>query len=88
MPSGPQGDHLFVILNKPADFGGYPPRSCVLVNLCTVRRGPYDTTRVIQPGAHPFVKRLTYVGYRHTRMEQESHLTKLVQARIFIPHQR
>jgi len=68
IPTGP-GYHLFVILNAPADFPTYPPRSCVLVSFSTIRSGPYDATRIVPAGAHPFIKERSFVAYRRARME-------------------
>ena len=70
IPSGP-GYHLFVILNSPADFPTYPPQSCILVSFSTVR-GPHDTTRTVQAGAHPFIKEPSFVAYRQARMERSA----------------
>ena len=88
MPSGPDGDHLFVVLNNPKvfpDYGSNP--QVLLVNLSTVRQGVhFDATCVLQPGCHPFVKVESYVVYRSARLEPEAHLLGLVQKGLFRPH--
>ena len=84
VPSG-QGHHLFVILNAPADFDTYPPQSCVLVSFSTIRNGPYDTTRVMNPGAHPFIRQQSFVAYRQARMETAQTLSSRVDSGIYIP---
>ncbi len=88
MPSGSQGDHLFVILNNPKQFPGYGPNPCVvLVNLSTVRQGiKHDGTCVLAAGCHPFVKQDTFVVYRSARIETEAYLDKLVKQGLFKPH--
>jgi len=67
IPSGP-AYHLFVMLNNPTDFPTYPPQSCILVSFSTIRPGPYDATRVVQAGVHPFVKETSFVAYRQARI--------------------
>lgn len=88
MPSGVDGNHLFVVLNDPKTFSGYGPNPCIaLVNLSTVRAEvSYDNTCVLQAGCHPFVVRESYVVYRSARIDQEAHLISLVQRSLFSPH--
>lgn len=83
IPSGP-GYHLFVVLNDPTDFPTYPPQSCVLVSFSTIRAGPYDTTRVVQAGAHPFIKDPSFVAYRQARMETASVLAERVDSGMYV----
>jgi len=85
IPSGNQGNHLYVILNDPQDFEGYQPQSCISVCLCTIRNGPYDKTCVISTGSHSFVVSDSYIAYRHARLDPASHLLQLVERQIFIP---
>lgn len=88
VPSGPKGHHLFIILNEPADFKGYPPQSCISVALCSIGNLPnYDATCVVQPNEHPFVKHPSYVAYRHTRIDQASHFEQMVQNYTAFPQQ-
>jgi hypothetical protein len=86
VPSG-ETHHLFVILNAPADFGTYPPQSCVLVPFSTIRQGPYDATRVVQPGVHPFIQAPSFVAYRHARMERSTVLAQRADAGMYIPRE-
>lgn len=86
IPSG-AGHHLFVILNSPTDFPTYPPQSCVLISFSTIRTGPYDTTRIVQPGAHPFVKTASYVAYRQARIETSANLSHRVGMGMYIPRE-
>lgn len=86
IPSGP-GYHLFVVFNSPTDFPTYPPQSCVLVSFSTVRPGPYDATRVVQAGVHPFIKEPSFVAYRQARMETAAVLAERVGSGIYIPRE-
>lgn len=90
MPSGPGGDHLFVVLNDPKAFPGYGANAQVLlVNLSTVPRAGvhYDPTCVLQPGCHPFVTAASYIVYKSARVESEVHMAGMVGQGIFRPHQ-
>ncbi|MBX9903619.1 MAG: hypothetical protein K2Y31_04630 [Burkholderiales bacterium] len=89
MPSGNQGNHLHVALNDPCPFENYGSHaSVILVNLSSIRDGlPYDTTCVLAAGAHPFIKRDSFVFYRNARIEQASHVVKLVERGVFSAHQ-
>lgn len=83
IPSGP-GYHLFVVLNDPTDFPTYPPQSCALVSFSTIRLGPYDATRVVQAGVHPFIKEASFVAYRQARMETAAVLAERVDSGMYV----
>jgi hypothetical protein len=83
IPSGP-GYHLFVVLNNPTNFPTYPPQSCVLVSFSTIRLGPYDATRVVQAGVHPFIKEPSFVAYRQARMDTSAVLAERVQSGMYV----
>ena len=90
MPSGPDGDHLFIVLNDPKVFAGYGPNPHVLlVNLSTVPQDGvhYDSTCVLEPGCHPFVKAKSYIVYRSARIDPEAHLLARVAQGLFKPQQ-
>ena len=86
IPSGPQGNHLFIVLTNPADIPDLPPQSCLSVSLCTIRTSPYDLTCIVQAGEHPFVVSSSYISYRHARIDQAIHFEKMVDACTFFPH--
>lgn len=88
MPSGADGDHLYVVLNEPKPFSTYGSQPCVvLVNVSTVRQGVrHDPTCLLDAGCHPFVKQDSYVVYRSARIEQVSRVQRLVQQGLFKPH--
>lgn len=85
IPSGPQGNHLFIILTDPQDYDGHQPQSCISACVCTIRKGPYDKTCIIPGGSHPFINDESYVNYRYARFDQVAHLTNGVQNGIFFP---
>ena len=88
IPSGADGDHLYVVLNDPKPFPGYGSHPCVvLVNVSTVRQGgKHDDTCVLGAGCHPFVKQDSYVVYRSARIERVQHVQRLVQQGLFKSH--
>ena len=88
IPSGPTGNHLFVVLCDPTRLPGYGPRPCVvLVSVSSVRQGlPHDPTCVLQPGCHPFVQNPSYVRYRDARIDRADDLVERVAQRVFVPH--
>lgn len=89
IPSGPAGNHLFVVLCDPVVLPGYGPNPCVvLVNVSTLREGiPHDATCILQAGCHPFVVAESYVRYRDARIYGDSELTERVAQGLFVPHQ-
>ena len=88
IPSGLQGQHLFVVLNDPKIFQGYGPRAQVLlVNLSSIRPGtPHDSTCVLQPGCHTFVQQPSYVAYRYARIYPAEDLVQRVKEGLFHPN--
>ena len=87
IPSGPIGNHLFVVLNHPKDFEGHAPQSCVSVSVCTIRTTFYDRTVVLEPGngMHPFVQHPSYVSFRRARIDTAAHLRNLVEGQVAFP---
>lgn len=88
MPSGADGDHLYIVLNEPKPFPEYGSHPCVvLVNVSTIRQGVrHDQTCVLNAGCHPFVKHDSYIVYRSARIERASHVQRLVHQGLFRPH--
>uniref|UniRef100_E6QPG1 Uncharacterized protein n=1 Tax=mine drainage metagenome TaxID=410659 RepID=E6QPG1_9ZZZZ len=87
MASGPQGDHLFVVVLGPRQIANYGPQAqFVLVPFCTaIPGGRHETTCLISPGEHPFVKQPTYVDYGFAQVRNESELRAGVTRLIFRP---
>ena len=85
VPSGPQGQHLFVVLNDPQAFEGYGNVVCVvMVPLDSVKSGVHhDATCALTKGEHPFVTRPTFVNFSYARIEQARHLEEMVTNRQF-----
>lgn len=85
IPSGRDGNHMFIVLCDPSEFEGYARRSCICVNVCTVRLGPYDHACILPPGCHPFIKNESYIAYRYARIDPAAHLERAVASNTFIP---
>lgn len=85
VPSGPQGQHLFIVLNDPQEFEGYGKIVCVvMVPLDSVKASiHHDPTCELAAGVHPFVTRPTYVNFRLARIEQVRHLEAMINAQHF-----
>jgi hypothetical protein len=90
IPSGPSRDvnrrHLFILLTDP-----YPDEtfksSVLLVSVSTVRPNvPYDSTCILYPGDHDFVKRSSYVVYQKTRLEEADKLLRGVKNGGLVAH--
>ena len=84
IPSGRQGYHFYIILTNPFDYEGYPPQSCISVCICTIRKGPYDKTCIIDAAAHPFIGSDSYVAYRHARFDPAATVEQHIQSGLFI----
>ena len=83
IPSGPAHDlarhHLFICLNDPHG----PPRQVLLASVCTVpQAAPCDTTCILQPGDHEFIKHQSYVAYAKCRLLDEAALIRGVQGGV------
>jgi len=85
IPSGPLGNHLFVVVIDPSDFDGHPKQSCISVSICSIRDIPYDKTCIVQPLEHPFIKHPSYVSFRNTRIDMASHLEKMASDQSAFP---
>lgn len=89
MPSGHE-KHLFVVLNDPKIFEGYGAMLCIaMVNLSTVPINPnvkFDTTCIVQPGCHPFVKQPSYVYYKYAELKQLRDVLGGIEKGLYIPH--
>lgn len=86
VPSGPHGNHLFIVLNNPKDFDGYL-NSSLLVGISTIKTTKYDNTCVLKAGVHSFIKNDSYVVYRDTRIERVENLIQGITSNTFIPHE-
>jgi hypothetical protein len=75
-------DHLWFIINKPEDHCGV----ALIVNLTTLRPGA-ETTCVLSPGEHPFIKHNSYIRYSGAREASVSELQNAVKRGLLKPHQ-
>ena len=92
IPSGPANDpgrkHLFVLLTDPIEAPGFEGKQVLLVNIASVPNGlPYDSTCIIQPGEHRFIKHESYVYYAKARIEAANALLRGVKSGQLIPHE-
>lgn len=86
IPSGPQGHHLFIILNDPKPIPGYGTADhCVMVNVSTIDPAlPHDGTCVLASGSHPFIVAHSYVYYKGVRVDRADHIDNCVTRGSFI----
>lgn len=87
VPSGPANapdrKHLFICLTDPIGKA----RETLLVSVSSVQpNAPHDSTCVLYPGDHPFVRRDSFVAYWHSRIETADALTRGVKDGVLIPH--
>lgn len=81
IPSGPSGSHLFVVCTGETQSGFR-----LLVSISTVREGKHhDPTRIVEPGAHPFVTARSYVAYGKADQRTTEHILRCVEKGLFIP---
>jgi hypothetical protein len=85
IPSGPQGSHLFIVLNDPARLPGYGnAEHCVLANISSIKPNiAHDQTCLVAVGMHPFVTQPSFVYYRGIRVESIAHLQKCLDSGVF-----
>lgn len=82
IPSGSGSkQHIFTVVFGPCQL---PQRGSadqvVMLSFTSVRPEiPYDNACLIQAGEHEFVKHLSYVYYREPRIEQLSHVIKMLE---------
>ena len=79
IPSGPSGDHLFVIVTPECTEGCH-----LLVSFSSIKKNvSHDPTCILQPGAHPFIKQPTYMLYRMAQITPAAWLTKMVDGWVY-----
>ena len=79
VPSGPQGQHLFVLILGPITLPSYGSQAqLAMVSATSIRDGiPYDPACVLAPGDHPFIQHPSYVAYRYLRIDSVSHVSQM-----------
>jgi len=89
MPSGPTGEHLFIIMAGPSPLENYGSvNQFISVSVTSVYPGvPFDEACVLQPGEHSFIKHQSYVAYRHARVDTQQHLEKMVADSVWNPQE-
>lgn len=84
--SGPKHDpdrkHLHVICTDPDKDG-----NVLIVGICSVTKAPYDTTCVLQPHEHEFLKHDSYVLYANATLVSVDNLHRGIEANAIVVHQ-
>lgn len=79
--SGPRHDperkHLHVICTDPDETG-----HVVLVPICSVPKGPHDTTCILQHYEHRFLKKPSFIQYAHADLHKVEALASGIQKKI------
>lgn len=85
--SGPDGDHLFVLVYSRVLDGHGPENQFLLVPFCSVDGARYcDEACIVRAGEHPFIKNVSYLSYRDAQLQTSAHLENLVNKGIYRPH--
>ncbi|MFI3199181.1 MAG: hypothetical protein QX196_12770 [Methylococcaceae bacterium] len=92
IPSGPVNDpdrkHLFVLLTDPIEAPDFNGKQVLLVNIASVPKSlPYDSTCILQPGEHRFIKHESYVYYAKARIEAANALLRGVKSGQLMAHE-
>lgn len=83
IPSGPDGDHLFVISTDRCPGGKH-----LLLNLSSAKEGlAHDATCEVGVGEHPFVTKPSFIAYRHAQVQAGERIEKLVNGWYYKAHQ-
>lgn len=89
VPSGPSGNHLFVLIQGPLtlpDRGSAP--HVAMVSFSTIRAPlPHDPACEVQAGDHPFIRHASYAVYRDVRIERADHVTAMVHSAVWRLHE-
>lgn len=81
IPSGPEGDHLFVITTDACTQGKH-----ILASMSRIKEGRrYDPTCILEVGVHPFVRTRSFIAYNHARIEGANRITHLVDGMVWRP---
>lgn len=77
IPQTGETGHWFVILTDTCDEG------CnLIVPVCSIR-GVYDNSCVLGPGDHDFVKKPSYIAYRHLDVLPSKEIEEKVHSKVF-----
>ncbi|WP_156368493.1 hypothetical protein [Duganella sp. Leaf61] len=67
IPSGPTGDHLFVVVLGGKIING--KESLLLASFSTARHATDDMTCPVSPGEHPFIVDASFIAYSKCRSD-------------------
>lgn len=88
VPSGPSGNHLFILILGPVSLPDRGSSSQVaMVSFSTIRPPlPHDAACEVQVGEHPFIRHASYAVYRDVRIERADHVAAMVQKAVWLPN--
>lgn len=88
VPSGPAGNHLFVLVLGPVVIPLYGGKEqFAMVGVTSIRDGvPHDPACELNPGDHPFIQHPSYVKYRDLRVNSCAHVENMVGTTVWPPH--
>ena len=75
-------DHLWLIINDPSAHAGV----ALIVNVSTLRPNA-ETTCIVHPGEHPFLRHDSYIRYGSGRGVKVADLVEAVKRGLLKPHQ-
>ena len=85
--SGPDGDHLFVLVYSAVIDGYGSDNQFLLIPFCSVDGARYcDEACIAQAGEHDFIKNESYLSYRDAQIQSSVHLENLVNNGVYRPH--
>ena len=80
IPSGPTGDHLFVIIVDVRIVGNQEKILMAPIETIVPKS---DLSCCLGIGDHPFVQHASHIGYRHCRVDNVSDISKNLQSGYF-----
>ena len=79
IPTGPAGDHLFVITTEACPGGLH-----VLANFTKIAPGRFvDKACLLSPGEHPFITQDSFVLYRSAMVQPGARLSNMVDGWVY-----
>ena len=80
IPSGPTGDHLFVSVFEIKEIDG---KKKVLLVPIETQFPKCEATCTLGVGDHLFVKHDSFIGYRHCRIEEHTHVVMCLKTGVY-----
>lgn len=81
IPSGPAGDHLFIVIKK--RIINFVPH-LLLANLSSLKNLPSDDlTCIVEPGEHSFAHKRSFIKYSDCRTEKATDVITMLDKGVF-----